>query len=427
MDAADLSPIPEPQRTQSAFDLFLIFAAANLVATTLQTGAVLGSRYGSGDATVLVLAGAVFGALLVALLAPVGSRSGVPSMIAARAPLGWRGAQLVSALLYLTNFAWIAVNNTIAASVCAQLLGGESSARWWAALLGVLATAIVARGPRAVGRADRLAVPLMVVAGTVLTWAAFTPVAPQPWNEGGLPPAAAVAGAGPPPPLLWGLDVVIGYQVSWLLMFADYSRYTRSPGAGTTAVFAGLAVPALWLMPVGWHLARIAGSDDPGAMLAAAGVGWWAAALIVLATVTTNFVNIYLSSLAWRTLSPRSTGAASIWVIGLVGAALGLVSSAWLTRFADLMVLLGSVLLPVGGVFLAHFVVLRRPVDLTAIYDTARLPAFMPAGIAAWLTGVVAYRLAAPIGATLPALAASIVMYLLLARDTIGPTRHDRV
>jgi purine-cytosine permease-like protein len=25
-----------------------------------------------------------------------------------------------------------------------------------------------------------------------------------------------------------GLDVVIGYQVSWILMFADYSRYTRS-------------------------------------------------------------------------------------------------------------------------------------------------------------------------------------------------------
>ena len=74
-------------------------------------------------------------------------------------------------------------------------------------------------------------------------------------------------------------------------------------------MFAGLALPALWLMPVGWNLARIAGSDDPGTMLAAAGVGWWTAALVALATVTTNFVNIYLSSLAWRTLSPRSTGA----------------------------------------------------------------------------------------------------------------------
>ena len=405
MDAADLSPIPESQRTQSAFDLFLIFAAANVVATTLQTGAVLGSRYGSTDAVVLVLSGALFGSLLVALLAPVGSRFGVPSMIAARAPLGLRGAQLVSGLLYLTNFAWIAVNNTIAASVCAQLLGGGSSARIWAALLGVVATLIVARGPRAVGYADRIAVPLMVIAGSMLTWAAFT-----------LPVRVDLVSTEVSPPLLWGIDVVIGYQVSWLLMFADYSRYTRSARAGATAVFAGLALPALWLMPVGWQLARIAGTSDPGAMLAAAGVGWWAALLVVLATVTTNFVNIYLSSLAWRTLAPRSTGVGSVWVIGLIGTALGLISSDWLTRFADLMVLLGAVLVPVGGIFLAHFVVMRAKVDVEGIYKTKHMPAFTTAGVVAWLAGFAVYKLAAPIGATLPALATSMLVFLLVRK-----------
>ena len=380
MDAADLSPIPESARTQPAFDLFLIFAAANVVATTLQTGAVLGSRYGRSDAIVLVLVGALFGALLVALLAPVGSRSGLPSMIAARAPLGFRGAQLVSGLLYVTNFAWIAVNNTIAASVCAQVLGGGASAWFWSAALGILATAIVAKGPRAVGRADRVAVPMMVIAGAALTYAAFTNAAPH-----------STTNAGASPPLLWGLDVVIGYQVSWLLMFADYSRYTRSPSASTVAAFAGLALPALWLLPVGWTLARLAGSDDPGTMLAAAGVGWYTATLVALATVTTNFVNIYLSSLAWRTLSPRSASARSVWTIGLIGTALGLMSSGWLTRFADLMVLLGSVLVPVGGVFLAHFVVLRRPIDVARLYDVNRLASFKAAGVLAWMAGFIAY------------------------------------
>jgi purine-cytosine permease-like protein len=205
-------------------------------------------------------------------------------------------------------------------------------------------------------------------------------------------------------------------------MFADYSRYTRSGRAAATAVFAGLAIPALWLMPVGWSLAHIAGSDDPGRMLAAAGVGWWTAALITLASVTTNFVNIYLSSLAWRTLAPRSTGVGSVWTIGLIGTALGLISTGWLTRFADLMVLLGSILVPVGGVFLAHFIALRRPVDVARIYNTASLPAFSVAGVAAWIAGIIAYKLAAPIGATLPALATSMLVYVALecrGRDTV--------
>lgn len=421
MDAADLSPIPESQRTQPAFDLFLIFLAANVVATTLQTGAVLASSYGGRDAMVLVIFGALFGALLVAVLAPVGSRFGVPSMIAARDPLGLRGAQIVSGLLYLTNFAWIAVNNTIAASVCSRLLGGPASAWLWSAAIGVTATLIVARGPRAVGLADRIAVPLMAIAGFMLTWAAFTLVSPQPLGGGGLPATVATAAAVAPPSMLWGIDVVIGYQLSWLLMFADYSRYTRSPGASATAVFAGLAIPALWLMPLGWSLARIAGSDDPGAMLAATGMGWWAALLVVLATVTTNFVNIYMSSLAWRTLAPRSTGTGSVWVIGLVGTALGLISTAWLTSFADLMVLLGSVLVPVGGIFLAHFVVLRSKVDVHAIYETAAMPAFNLAGVAAWVAGFAVYQLAAPIGATLPALATSMAVFLLLGQRGAGP------
>ena len=51
-DAADLSPVPAEKQTQSAFDLFLIFAAANVVATTMQTGAVLGLRFGGGQAIV---------------------------------------------------------------------------------------------------------------------------------------------------------------------------------------------------------------------------------------------------------------------------------------------------------------------------------------------------------------------------------------
>jgi len=410
VDAADVSPVPESQRTQPPFDLFLIFIAANVVATTLQTGAVLGSKYGGRTALLVTVAGAAFGALLVALLAPVGSKSGVPSMIAARSPLGFRGAQLVSAVLFLTNFAWIAINNQIAASACAQVLGGPAALPIWSAALGVLSTAVVAAGPRAVGHADRFAVPVMAIAGAVLTYVAINMAVP--------PPSAAASRSD----LLWGLDVVIGYQVSWLLMFADYSRYTRSGRAAATAVWAGLALPAFWLMPLGMTLAQIAGSADPGAMLASIGQGWWTAALITLASVTTNFVNIYMSSLAWKTLAKGASSRSAVWSIGLIGTALGLISSVWLTRFADLMVLLGSILIPVGGVFLAHFVVLRRPVDLQRVYDPAALPAFRIAGIAAWAAGYVVYKLSpASIGATLPALATSMLLYLVLSRgrDTL--------
>ena len=124
MQAADLRPVSAADRTQSAFDLFLIFAGANIVATTLQVGASLGGDLPVGQVIAVVGVGSVFGAWLVAALAPAGSRLGVPSIVATRAVLGFRGASLVAVLLYVTNFAWIALNNVIAASVVARALPG---------------------------------------------------------------------------------------------------------------------------------------------------------------------------------------------------------------------------------------------------------------------------------------------------------------
>jgi purine-cytosine permease-like protein len=93
-----------------------------------------------------------------------------------------------------------------------------------------------------------------------------------------------------------------------------------------------------------------------------------------------------------------------------------LISSGWLTRFAELMVLLGSILVPVGGVFLAHFVVMKKPIDVAKVYDRASMPAFNAAGVVAWIAGFIVYKIAAPYGATLPTLAVSMLVYHVLSK-----------
>lgn len=406
MQAADLGPVPEGEKTQSGLDLFLIFAGANIVATTLQTGATLAPAFSLYGALFLIAAGSFGGAALVAALAPLGPRLGVPSVVACRAALGFRGAALVSLLLYVTNFAWIAVNNVIAASACARLFGGPPSERIWAVSLGVLATAIVAGGPRAVSLADRFAVPLLLVVGGVLTAACLR----LPASVLG---AAGAGGMSVPR----GLDIVVGYQVSWLLMFADYPRYTRSSRTAATAVFLGLGLTSLWFIPLGFACARAAGSPEPGAMLQAVGLGGLGAVLLAVATLTTNFVNIYMSALAWKSLVPRARDKRSVWFIGLVGAALSALPG-WLESYADFMLLLGGLLVPVGGVLLAHFFVLRRIPHVPDLYapagPAARHRGFALAGVCGWIAGAAAYFFAAPVGGTLPALAAAILVTALL-------------
>ncbi len=410
MQAADIRPVPPGDRTQSPLDLFVIFAGANIVATTLQAGASLWGSLPVWAAVAVIAVGAVAGSLLVAALAPLGPRLGVPSIIAARAALGLRGGSLVAAVLYVTNFAWMAVNLVIAASVAAQLAGGPGAHVWWVLALGFCSTAVVAGGPRAVKAADRIAVPLLLVVGAVITWGVWAAPAPTP-------------GAAPTAALPWprALDIVIGYQVSWILMFADYSRYTRTERGAFGGVFLGLALTSLWLMPLGLFAARVAGSTDPGTMLAALRLGWWGATLMVLATVTTNFVNIYLSGLAWRSLFPRTGEQRAIWSIGIIGTTLAAAGGVWLDRYVDFMLVLGGVLVPVGGVLVARFFLVRTPVRVEDLYDRrgpyARTGGFSLPGVTAWGLGAVAYALGgASSGGTVPALVTAMGAYVALDR-----------
>jgi nucleobase:cation symporter-1, NCS1 family len=372
------------------------------VATTLVTGASLLPAFSVREALVLIVVGTILGSALVAALAPVGSRLGVPSVVAARAALGRPGAAGLALVLYATNFAWIALNNVIAASACAGAWGGPASRGTWAAALGLLSTAVVALGPRAVGRADRVAVPLMVLAAGAMFWRCLQQ------------PASAWAGTGDGSlPWIRGLDVVIAYQVSWILMFADYSRYTASGRRSALAVFLGLALTSLWFMPLGTLAAAVAGSPDPGAMIQALRLPAAGAVLMALGTLTTNFVNIYLSALAWRSVFPRSSEAVSVWSIGLVGTVLSLLSRAWLDRYGDLMLVLGGLLVPVGGILLARFFWMRDVLDVEALYHAP--PRVGGPAAVAWTLGAAAYYAASALGGTLPALAVSAVSYRLLA------------
>lgn len=410
MDSVELGPVEPHQQTQRPFDLFLIFVGANIVATTLQMGTYL-PAFTFTTALVVIAAGAIGGAWLVGLLAPVGSALGVPSIVATRAALGHHGAQTVALLLFATNFVWIAVNNAIAASITARLVSGPAADHQsaWAVAFGVLATLAVLGGPRAVGLANRAAAPLLFAAGVVFTIACLRVDLPVVAH----PATSAVD-------LFHGFDLIFGYQTTWLLMFADYSRYSRVGRHAAIAVFAGLGVTALWFIPLGLIASRVAGSGDPGAMVFALGLGAWGAVLVSIGTLTTNFVNIYMSALALKSLRPDISNRTAVWLIGGVGSALSILSTELLDQLGAFTFVLGGLLVPIGGLLVAHFRILKRRDAAATLYPAT--PGAIPAvgrwsiaGMTAWAAGAVTFYLTQPIGGVLPSLAVSIAIYLLLA------------
>lgn len=427
----DLRPVPEERRTATFWDVLALFAGANVVTTTLVTGGALAPAFSLRQAALLIVLGVALGTLPIAVLARLGPRFGVPTMVLLRRPFGRRGAAAISLLLIVTNFAWIALNNVIAAEACTALLGGPEWA--WSLAVGVVAIGIALFGPRAMAAFDKVAVPALAVVGVAITWALFAGPGREVLARGG---NAAL-------PWLAGLDIVVGYQVSWSLMFADYTRHQRSETRAAWACGLGLAAASLWLMTLGAGAGLVGGGASPTAMILAVGLPAPALLLMALSTVTTNFVNIYLSSLALKNLWPRAPERGTVLLMGGLGTVLGVVSPRLLDRYADFMGWIATLLLPLLAVAIVHFFAsarVGRPSGAPrseAAWSGARRPRPTPAprsgaggvlraepawswtGMVAWLAGVVTYQALTHLpwrwGATLPTL--GVTAALAIAAD----------
>jgi purine-cytosine permease-like protein len=79
------------------------------------------------------------------------------------------------------------------------------------------------------------------------------------------------------------------------------------------------------------------------------------------------------------------------------------------------MLVLGGILVPAGGVLFARFFLDRETIDVPALYAPGA-KAFSIPGIVAWLSGSAVYYLTTGIGATLPSLLTSILVYLGMRR-----------
>ena len=399
----DLEPIAAERRTASFWDVLLLFAGANIVTTTLVTGGSLAPAFSFRQAIALVVVGTIVGTVPIALLARLGPRFGLPTMVLLRHPFGRQGAAAISLFLILTNFAWIALNNLIAAEAMEKLLGGKN---WeWSLAVGGIAVAIAVTGPKAMALFDKVAVPLLAIVAVGITWALFGAAGRE---------ALTRAGSGGIS-LLAGFDIVVGYQVSWSLMFADYTRYQADERRASRAVAAGLALSSLWLMGIGAGAGAAGGGNSPTDMVLGLGLPLGALLLIALSTITTNFVNIYLSSLALKNLWPRAPEWPTVLAVGGVGTAFGLLSPHLLDRYATFMGWIATLLLPLLAVAICHFFVRFRK-----LADARDAPRWRLAGIAGWAAGVLTYQglehLAWRWGATVPTLVVAAAVYLLFSR-----------
>ena len=386
------------ERRLSGFDLFVLWGDLSIGLLVALTGTLLVPALGLPAALAAIVIGSILGSIPLALVGVVGARERQPSMFLFRPVLGVRGSYVPTVLNILQLVGWTGfelwVMSLVADRISRSVLGFSSY--WlWLPVVTALCVALAAAGPVQVVRRWLERFGAWVLLG-VAAWITFrllrSPLLGTAWRragEGGLPFWVAV-------------DLAAALPVSWLPLVADYNRFGERPRAAGFGTFAGYAVGNAWFYALGAILAATAAlpATTPAALgdaLAALAGGAIVLLALLVGETDEAFADIYSAAVSSQNLRPNVPLLRPIVVVGLAGAGLaavlGLRPAIAFDTYEAFLFLLGSVFVPLFGVFVAHHFVGRRPAPVGDAREGFDVRAFAP-----WLVGFLVYQLSVPTG-----------------------------
>ncbi|MGH2724109.1 MAG: cytosine permease [Actinomycetota bacterium] len=401
-------PTTAEVRRLSGLDLAVLWGDLGIGLLVLVTGALLVPALGLPEALAAIAVGSVIGCIPLALVGRAGATEGLPGMVLLRPALGTRGSYGPTILNVAQLLGWTAFEFWAMALVASRITGplfGVHSFFIWLAVVAVVCLALSLGGPVLVVRRwmERFGAWVLVAVAGWITVRVVTAVdLGELWGR---------PGAGGFPTFGSAIDLVIAMPISWIPLVADFNRFARPRAAAATGTYVGYLVANLWLYALGALLILGAGATEPSVTGIADGIVTLAGGVLVLVVLLVGetdeaFADIYSAAVSAQNVAPRLNQRAAVVAV----AALGVAGAAWLfglpggglQTYEFFLFLIGSIFVPLFGVFVADYFVLRRrrTYEPDRLFD-ARGPYRYTGGVhlragASWVLGFAVYHWIAP-------------------------------
>jgi purine-cytosine permease-like protein len=187
--------------------------------------------------------------------------------------------------------------------------------------------------------------------------------------------------------------------VSWLPLAADYTRFARPGSRAVAGTYAGYLLGNAWFYALGVLLALAGAAPDAvgvgSSIVALAGGGIVLLALLV-GESDNAFADIYSAAVSTQNVAPDVPQRGLVAAVGATGLVLALAFT--MESYELFLLLIGSVFVPLFGVFAAHYFVRCR-----GRYGEERV--FEPSGVrwwalVPWVAGFIVYHWCAATGPT---------------------------
>ncbi len=388
--------------TLSNLSLVALWFGASVSIAEIMTGGVL-APMGFSTAFVGIVLGHLIGGFLLYAGGLLGGYMKVPSMVCTQAAFGKGGSWLFAILNILQLIGWpaimIIVGSQAADTISVQAFGISAPTVWTLALGGAI-IAWIALGQAGFSKLNVVAVGLLFGLSVILGFivlgedAVYAPVKSDQSLSAGL-----------------ALELSIIMPLSWLPLIADYTCKASKPKKGALFSAISYTVGSILMYVIGLGAAIYSGSADPSQMLLAANLGLFALLIVILSTVTTTFMDAYSAGVSTLALFPKLNARN----VAIVMATIGLVLALWvpMQQYEHFLYAIGSVFGPLFAIVLSDFYLFKnRIIDPKLLLHVN--------GVIAWVIGVIAYYvfqgLDWSIGAVLPAMVATAIIYILVKK-----------
>jgi nucleobase:cation symporter-1, NCS1 family len=392
-----VQPVPRERRILRPFDFAILWGDLAVSLLVMVAGSLLVPGLSTQQALLAIVVGTLLGTLLLSLAGIAGSEAGVPTMVALRSPFGVRGSYLASGFNIVQLVGWAALE-IIIMSQAAKALSNEylgfSGYYFWLVFFGVLGIVMAVGGPIVVVRQflQKFAIWIVVLASAWLTYHLFDAYdMGEIWRR---------SGEGGFPNFWQGVDLVIALPVSWLPLVCDYSRFAKKATPAAVGTYIGYAIANIWFFALGMFYVQAlqtAPEDFVTAlveMLLPMALGWLALIVLLFGESDEGFANIYSAAVSVQNL----VSGVSLRVLALVTGAvvIAVAISIDLVQYENFLFLIGGIFVPVFGVFLADYYVLRaRRLDASQLYEITDSPGHLAGvnvlAVAVWAAGFFLY------------------------------------
>lgn len=417
MNDSEFATVPVPVAARVRWiRVALISAMVAFSLPTFVAGAEVFLATDNASAVQAILFGGALLTLIAALCGSIGARTHLSSYMLARIAFGERGAALVNLAFALSLLGWFGVNIDLFSGATLRLSNdvlGLSLPDWLIELLaGVVMTITTIYGFRAINTLSAWLVPVLMVVTMLLLVQSLTERSLL--DSLAAPQAAEIS-------LGYAVSSVVGGVIIGAVILPDITRFLAHwQGAVITAFVSYLVVQSVVMIAGGLAADLLVQSEFLDVLLLM-GLSWAAFVIVIAGSWVLNALNLYSAGLSLEATLPAAPNRVVIVMLGALGTVAAFLNI--LDYFLDFLFYLAIVFVPVAGVIIVDYFVVRR----WAYNDNfaSNLRDWSASALLAWLLGSAVALLGATGVLQISSIAALDAM-LVAALSYFGLSRLNR-